>query len=1692
MSSVDDRIVNMQFNNKQFSAAASQSKRDLEGVERAISNAGKSQGLEQMGSAVDGVKARFSALQIIGVTALANIANSAVNSAKTFLGQFTMMNSAMEGFQEYELKMGSIQTIMANTGESLKTVNAKLNELNKYSDKTIYNFGDMTKNIGLFTNAGIGLADATAMIKGFSNEAAVSGTTSANAAGAAYQLSQALSAGTIRLMDWRSLSNVGMGNAKMKDGIIEIAQAMGQFEGQSETAALAQKDFNGSLEKNWLSADVMSNYLKIQAGELSKAQMRNIGLTDQQIRKFEENQKVAENAATKVRTWTQLVGTVRESLGSGWSQSAELVIGDFHQATKLFTNINNTVGGVLGKMTASRNKMLKEWASEGGRTDLFKSLGRMATSVGSIFKALGAAWREVFPPSSGNIMLSITNGLKALSKFLKPTKETLENLQSVFQGFFSILKIGFGIIGGVVAGFAALFGAIFSGAGDANLGLLGMVAAIADVITGFQAWLTESANVRTILTEIGSTAGAVLNPLISAIGSVIAAFAALGSGQGIEGFMAPFGDAKASLVSFVSELMGGLGKLTAPFASISSFFRDIQTKLESLHSSLNVTDELSAGVSKISSATKGARDAVTGLYEGFSGSAASAATDAQLQLVSAGEQASDRWGAVKGIMANVGTGIKNAFTALGDAASWVKSQLGDLFSGMGAMEWASLFNAFLTGAALISIKKFGDGLEGLLTSFAGVGTAIKDTFGALTDTLETMQQAVKAEMIRNIAIAVALLTASVIALTFVDGEKLAISLGAIGAMLGMLVGALWGLGKVQSEVNMAVLGASILMISMAMVNLALAVVILGKQDLGTLAKGLGAMAIGLGLMVAALNSLHGISGKLVAAGAAMVLIATAMNILAGAVAIFGHMSLETLGLGLFAMAVGIKILTVSLQMLSKNPAGVLAAAGAIAIMSSAMIMLSAAVLAFGSMDLETLAKGMAAVAIGLGIMVGALLLLSNFSGQATVAAGAMIIMAMALNMLVGVILTLGTVSWDVISQGLRAMAIALAIVLAAGLLAYAVAPGLAALGIAVGLLGAAMLMAGVGMLAFGTGFALLAAAGVAGTAVIVAAIQAFMALLPSIAVQVAAAFVAFIEVIANASPRIRKAFGTILRNMIGTVRDAIPQLRKLLQDLIDNGIRVLTDSIPQWIELGWTVIDAFIESARKHVPRMAENAILLMTEFLAAIERRFPMLADQAARTIVAFVQGIADAVNNNIDDLREAALDLAWAIVNGLTGGLLGAGARAVQNAVESLGDMIPDWARHALQSFSPSRKMIPVGEAVGTGMARGIGNSVKAVVTSTLAMARAVLAAGDVVISEAMAKADQAQARADDAAAKAEITEARAKAAQNRADDYAKKHPKDKEGIKARNKAARRLGGLAEGQRRRADKAQTDADAAAQSVADARAFQEADLEGKGDIRAEQSQELAARASRALSKANAEATEAKRLQKISKKAAREMLKESKKSAERARALARQAQDAAREANSFYQQEVEARIRQLQEDAAYEAADDAGKAAILRARAEANDARAQAQRAASAALISQAQAIASSDAAQALNLVEQAEAAAKAAEDAANLAQQERDQAEQLLDPGTTSSTGSGTETVAGTTIQIARSVLEEAAKAVDRYTESLRQAEESAAAQAQPVQFVQNNTSPEALSASELYRQTRNLLSVAEIKMGANPVTVP
>lgn len=344
---IDRRVVEMQFRNEDFERNADKTISTLDKLKIALH-------LEGAASGVEAVAAKFSALQVVGVTALANITNSAVDAGKKIVNALAI-EPITAGFSEYELKMNSVRTIMSSTGESIETVNKYLDELNEYSDKTIYSFSDMTQNIGKFTNAGVKLEDAVMAIKGISNEAAVSGANANEASRAMYNFAQALSSGSVKLIDWKSIENANMSTVEFKQQLIDTALELGTLVKEGDKYKSTTTDLNGSvsdafttttmfnesLSSQWMTTDVLVKTLKKYADETTE-----IG-------------KKAYEAAGEVTTFSKMCDTLKETAQSGWAKTWEIVFGDLETAKKIFTPLTNTIGGLLDKMSDFRNNLLE-------------------------------------------------------------------------------------------------------------------------------------------------------------------------------------------------------------------------------------------------------------------------------------------------------------------------------------------------------------------------------------------------------------------------------------------------------------------------------------------------------------------------------------------------------------------------------------------------------------------------------------------------------------------------------------------------------------------------------------------------------------------------------------------------------------------------------------------------------------------------------------------------------------------------------------------------------------------------------------------------------------------------------------------------------------------------------------------------------------------------------------------------------------------------------------------------------------------------------------------------------------------------------------------------------------------------------------------------------------------------------------
>lgn len=548
-----------------------------------------------IGAVAKQTSTNFTMLGGAASVALGNIAAKAITAGGSMLSSFAF-GPILDGFREYENQLNAVQTIQANTfskGETVATINAALDELNQYADKTIYSFSEMTKNIGMFTSAGVGLKESVSSIKGLSNVAAMSGASSAQAATAMYQLSQALSTGVVKLQDWNSIVNAGMGGEQFQESLKRTARTYGV-----EVDAMIDKagSFRNSLAQGWLTSEIMIETLAQYTGDLSKEQLLNAGYTSEQADEIMKLAETANDAATKVKTFAQLMDTVAESLGSGWASLFRTFFGDFERARTLWTGVSDVVNGGISAFFDALQGILDRWDELGGWYEWWYALMDLWKAASKPIFAIGQAIKDVFDGDAGGALFAfskffhheIANWLimsdqmasdigrifKMVAQIIWPVVKALFGFgAAIGQVVVAIVKIGLILIGALVKPllqigakiseiidvFANWFSQMFDG-----VDILGALSSVLDTVVGWVQtladWFVQLTSVaiapffngiRTVIEAVLPPIGEFFGVLKDAIKNVFGPIGAALSGLG------------GSFNDFVNDTSGPFGKLTS-------------------------------------------------------------------------------------------------------------------------------------------------------------------------------------------------------------------------------------------------------------------------------------------------------------------------------------------------------------------------------------------------------------------------------------------------------------------------------------------------------------------------------------------------------------------------------------------------------------------------------------------------------------------------------------------------------------------------------------------------------------------------------------------------------------------------------------------------------------------------------------------------------------------------------------------------------------------------------------------------------------------------------------------------------------------------------------------------------------------------------------------------------------------------
>ena len=1122
---IDSRVAEMRFDNRNFERNVATSMSTLDKLKEKLKLKDVATGLENITSAAnkvtfshignetDTVGVKFSAMQVAATTALVNLTNAAMQAGTSIAN--SLISAAKSGFQEYETQINAVQTILANTsskGTTLEQVNNALDELNHYADMTIYNFTEMTRNIGTFTAAGVDLDTSVAAIKGIANLAAVSGSTSQQASTAMYQLSQALAAGTVKLQDWNSVVNAGMGGQVFQDALKETARVHGIAIDQM---IKDEGSFRETLQKGWLSSEILTETLSKFTGDLTEEQLTSMGYTAEQAQEIMKLGQTANDAATKVKTFTQLIDTLKEANQSGWTQTWEILIGDFEEAKSLWTSVSDQLGNMIQQSADARNNLLQGWKDSGGRTMIIDSVKNVFEGLVTILNSVKEAFTDVFPPITVEQLVKVTEKIKSLSEKFKISEEQANKLKSVFKGVFSILGIGVTIIKNVVSAIVQLF-SHFTGLGDSVL-------------------------------NVSSSVGEWISKLHNSIKETNI-----------------FGNAINTVIGFV----GGAIDRVKEFVSVLSDKIDI-------HGFKDIVDVLK----NIWNMTSG----------------------------------------VRASLANTIQGIGNAFK--------------DAFHNGDIKSFLDIVNGGLLATVIVKIKKFISGIADSFDNSTSIIDHIKSIFGTVKDSLESLQKSVKADTLKKIAIAIGVLAASLLVLSMIDPKRLTSALVAITVLFGELMGAMAIFEKIAGKSKGALKSVGV-MIAMSTSVLILASALKKISDLewNQLAIGLTGILGLMAIVVSAAIAMGKYGKKLKSGAAQMVIMATALKILASVCGELSQYSWLELGKGLSGIS-GMLLAFAGFQFLMKQikPTKLLRSATSLVIIGAALEIFADVCSKFGQMQWPDLGKAGAAIAGILAICAG-FELLSGMSGNILASSAALVIMATALNLMVPVLQSLGSMSVDEIVKGIVSIAATMAIIGVAGYALEPVAPVILAISGAVALLGVACLAAGAGVMAFATAFSILSAAGAVGAAAFVEAlsvtITGILELIPSMVGVIAEAIEGICNAIILSAPAIGQAFKALLLEAINICVECIPALADGIFKIIVGVLETVKTYSPKIVTLLFDIFKSIAESAVEALGNISAESfitgIAAITAFMLALNA-MTALAAGAMVGVLAFGAVVAE-----------------------------------------------------------------------------------------------------------------------------------------------------------------------------------------------------------------------------------------------------------------------------------------------------------------------------------------------------------------------------------------------------------------------------------------------------------------------------------
>lgn len=1356
---VDERVVEMRFNNALFESKVQQTMRSLTALNEKLMFKGAEKGFEKVSdasekvkfnallNALDSLSQKFSAVEVIGVTALMRITNQAVDAGERLVKALSL-DPIISGFQEYETQINAVQTILANTsskGTTLDQVNAALDELNHYADLTIYNFTEMTRNIGTFTAAGVDLDTSVSAIKGIANLAAVSGSTSQQASTAMYQLSQALASGTVKLQDWNSVVNAGMGGQVFQDALKETARVHGIA---IDSMIKKEGSFRETLSKGWLTSSILTETLQKFTGDLNEETLKSIGYTDEQIKKIMEMGKTANDAATKVKTFSQLKDTLTEALQSGWTQTWQTIIGDYEEAKELFTRFSDVFSDLINKSSEARNTVLAGGLNSGWQ-QLNTALGNSADFYSQMLEKVMLA--------NGSISQKQIDDAGSFVKALQQGSVSAEQLQNGLKESYKQLSV---------------LGALSDDALKAKKLDPAQVRSLAKSFEEVNQKVADgSLDLDIYSKKIGELSGR--EHLIESIWNVF---------EALEKVVEPVARAWQKIFSpITADQIYNIAKSIDEFTAKLSISDETADKIERTFSGifavLNVWKNVLLTVSKVLGEVF---NAVSPLAGGFL-SITAALGDCLVEMANAVNNSktfkttldgihwiigkvSEGMQTFAGVLTDVSNNVSVVFDPLKTLGEWFENfisfitpklkwladKIGEIFEELGSGASGAFGN--LNGNALWGFANAGmiagliAGIKGFLEAFKDIGSTVKDTIGGVAELLNKLGEAVtawknnkNAETLKTISTAVAILAGSLVVLSMVKPERLAASTGAMIALFAELLVALAIYDEIAKKTkkvgkgtsSMVVMAAGVLILTSALKKIS-------EIETGKLLTSVIALVAVMAELVAAQVAISKWAKDGAKHAMSMLAMAAAVRVLAEAVEQLADLGWDGIEKGLIAVA-GLLAEVAAFSGLSNFGGLTAGKAVGILVLAAALSVLEKSVSAFGKMSVDELQNGLGALGAILGeiaifnmlsnsaehvlstataltILSGGLLILSNALanlggmtlGQIGVALAAMaggliemgvaltlvkgslgsatsfLIMSVVLNALVSPLKSLGEMSLEEIGHGLLAVGGALGI--------FAIAVGTMSLAgpIVIAVSAALSLLAGSFALLLGT---------MAAVSLMPLQMEALVVALGTLGSAIGVFIAGVIAGLGTAAGSIAIAIAEIIVAVCNAIAQAVPAIGNALAQLIVaicNVIVQCSEPIGQALfTLGTVVIQTIIDliawawdgggeggGIKGALSELLGNIVAWLSEHLNPINLFGGLLG-----TISGFFGKIGEYMSQGL--------------ANGLN---TGASVQIANNGVQTLCNKVKDFFRNAFGINSPSTWMRKLGQWFAPGLINGL----------------------------------------------------------------------------------------------------------------------------------------------------------------------------------------------------------------------------------------------------------------------------------------------------------------------------------------------------------------------------------------------------